>query len=314
VDAPPEVCPAGYHFADGDVPGWDQFGREMDNKRDTLKLCAADCNDRANCLSFEWSPTSKQCNLNQVLHPSLSRFEDFIFCQSRKDTVIEQLQASVQERDGRIRELEHALSLSQVHDPQMEDMQFMEPIAARLSPVSDEHVTELMQLPSVGIGKLDTAATTHAEAKANVPVGIAKADGEGSQARRRGDALAQRRLWRNSGESHRPVAGPLWNITDAAAMGASGSYILAQLSSNGPSRYLGCDEHSGHARLSEVKVPWKIVAVNDGFVALESAGGVLYAHAQDGGRLRCLPRSEGTLPQEATFSVVLMPRATAAEA
>mmetsp|Transcript_92763 Transcript_92763/g.262344 ORF Transcript_92763/g.262344 Transcript_92763/m.262344 type:complete len:370 (-) Transcript_92763:86-1195(-) len=73
-------CPAGYAAAAGDVAGWDQFGREMSNLQDSISLCADDCNSRADCRSFEWSPRTKICSLNRGSSPDLPSFEDYTLC------------------------------------------------------------------------------------------------------------------------------------------------------------------------------------------------------------------------------------------
>lgn len=75
-------CPPGYQAVDGDARGGDHFGRGMTNKQDTLELCAEECSGKNECLSFEWSPTRKTCNLNKVSVPERHpHFMDFIFCQ-----------------------------------------------------------------------------------------------------------------------------------------------------------------------------------------------------------------------------------------
>jgi len=75
-----EACPMGYLFAPGDVPGGDFFGRGFDNVMDSISSCAADCNGRDLCLSFEYSPTSKNCYLNKEGKPSASLLGDTVFC------------------------------------------------------------------------------------------------------------------------------------------------------------------------------------------------------------------------------------------
>jgi len=73
-------CPAGYEEVHGDVAGWDHFGRGMSNKKATAELCADDCSQREECLSFEWGPTTNICSLNKKAMPGMKPFEDYIFC------------------------------------------------------------------------------------------------------------------------------------------------------------------------------------------------------------------------------------------
>mmetsp|Transcript_1014 Transcript_1014/g.3141 ORF Transcript_1014/g.3141 Transcript_1014/m.3141 type:complete len:236 (+) Transcript_1014:59-766(+) len=76
-----KVCPEGYKALVGDVGGWDQFGREMSNLKDTMSQCAEDCSDRLACGSFEYSTRTKICSLNKEAEPTMARFEDYTFCQ-----------------------------------------------------------------------------------------------------------------------------------------------------------------------------------------------------------------------------------------
>jgi len=76
------LCPAGYAFDDGNAPGNDQFGRDAFNLKATIQQCADDCDHQEECLSFEWSATSKTCNLNKVADPTSARIKDFVFCRS----------------------------------------------------------------------------------------------------------------------------------------------------------------------------------------------------------------------------------------
>lgn len=73
-------CPAGYKAIDGDAKGGDQFSRGTE-RQDTIELCAEDCNFRKECKSFEWSPTTRICNLNKVPEPQkFPHFYDYMFC------------------------------------------------------------------------------------------------------------------------------------------------------------------------------------------------------------------------------------------
>mmetsp|Transcript_53790 Transcript_53790/g.149263 ORF Transcript_53790/g.149263 Transcript_53790/m.149263 type:complete len:473 (-) Transcript_53790:108-1526(-) len=79
-----KACPEGYQYIAGDVPGSDQFGREDKLKRPKLELCAKECNKQPLCMSFEWSPTKFQCNLNKIAEPKAGRYLDFTFCRRKK--------------------------------------------------------------------------------------------------------------------------------------------------------------------------------------------------------------------------------------
>jgi len=75
------ACPSGFKEVAGDIGGWDQYGREMSNLKDTALLCGEDCTGRSDCLSFEWSPRTKVCSLNKAAEPTMGHFEDYTFCQ-----------------------------------------------------------------------------------------------------------------------------------------------------------------------------------------------------------------------------------------
>merc|ERR1712107_211703 len=78
----PQTCPIGYQRKHADIPNGDQFGRGFSNPKATIDLCAADCNQRAACLSFEFSPSEKQCFLNKVKAPvENGQHKDFVFCE-----------------------------------------------------------------------------------------------------------------------------------------------------------------------------------------------------------------------------------------
>eukprot|EP00418_Pyrodinium_bahamense_P046639 CAMPEP_0179200768 /NCGR_PEP_ID=MMETSP0796-20121207/99918_1 /TAXON_ID=73915 /ORGANISM="Pyrodinium bahamense, Strain pbaha01" /LENGTH=793 /DNA_ID=CAMNT_0020905325 /DNA_START=81 /DNA_END=2463 /DNA_ORIENTATION=+ len=85
ITGPAEVtqaCPEGYHPVDGDIPGWDQFGHRRKNY--TMDRCAQECDAQVGCMSFEWSATTKVCNLNKGAYPTIERNDDYVFCQSKK--------------------------------------------------------------------------------------------------------------------------------------------------------------------------------------------------------------------------------------
>jgi len=75
-----QACPIGYAFARGDVPGGDHFGRGFNNVMESITHCAGDCNGRPACLSFEYSPTSRNCYLNKEGVPTAVLLGDTVFC------------------------------------------------------------------------------------------------------------------------------------------------------------------------------------------------------------------------------------------
>jgi len=75
-----QACPVGYAFARGDVPGGDHFGRGFNNVMESITHCAGDCNGRPDCLSFEYSPTSRNCYLNKEGVPTAVLLGDTVFC------------------------------------------------------------------------------------------------------------------------------------------------------------------------------------------------------------------------------------------
>ena len=77
------VCGKGYTLAPhGDTPGWGKVGGYGGGRRvANCGVCAANCNKRSACHSFECSPTKKRCNLNTQHNPVNRRnHEDYKFC------------------------------------------------------------------------------------------------------------------------------------------------------------------------------------------------------------------------------------------
>merc|ERR1711957_894880 len=73
----------------GDLPGWGTGGIGGRISADTSLVCAGLCNAKTNCLSFEWSPTQKKCNLNTEAHPTGRPYRDFDFCSRLPEVYIE---------------------------------------------------------------------------------------------------------------------------------------------------------------------------------------------------------------------------------
>ena len=42
--------------------------------------CSNRCNGEANCCSFEYSITEKNCNLNSDCQPTVNVYKDYAFC------------------------------------------------------------------------------------------------------------------------------------------------------------------------------------------------------------------------------------------
>jgi len=78
------TCSTGYVAASGDVPGWGNIGANSTNNILTSDACGELCDQTYGCCSYEWSPTSKICNLNVECYPSAPKYQDFGFCM--KDT------------------------------------------------------------------------------------------------------------------------------------------------------------------------------------------------------------------------------------
>ena len=74
-------CPKGYILMEGDVSGWGNVANEPSVADQDLGSCATLCNARPDeCCSFEWSPSSRICNLNEECAPTGYKFKDYRFC------------------------------------------------------------------------------------------------------------------------------------------------------------------------------------------------------------------------------------------
>ena len=73
------VCPAGFVFLPGDIPGWGQIGSNPSTEA-TISDCSDRCNSEPNCCSFEYSATEKKCNLNRDCQPTQDVYKDYSFC------------------------------------------------------------------------------------------------------------------------------------------------------------------------------------------------------------------------------------------
>mmetsp|Transcript_88972 Transcript_88972/g.281595 ORF Transcript_88972/g.281595 Transcript_88972/m.281595 type:complete len:1163 (-) Transcript_88972:16-3504(-) len=78
------TCGPGYEeIFDADAPGYDHYDRPF-NRKETAEECAADCNPRFSCRSFEWSPLVRECHLNKEGDPSLPGNGDYLFCRRKE--------------------------------------------------------------------------------------------------------------------------------------------------------------------------------------------------------------------------------------
>ena len=72
-------CAPGFELIEGDIGGRGPLGY-LENVH-TSEECAMWCLSKARCLSYEWSPGRKACNLNDKSNPNRPQYRDFRFCQ-----------------------------------------------------------------------------------------------------------------------------------------------------------------------------------------------------------------------------------------
>jgi len=80
------TCRTGYVAASGDVPQFGNIGANSINNILTSDACGKLCDQTSGCCSYEWSPTSKICNLNRECQPSAPKYQDYGFCK-KEDTM-----------------------------------------------------------------------------------------------------------------------------------------------------------------------------------------------------------------------------------
>ena len=76
-------CAPGFELVSGDIGGRGPLGY-FENVQ-TGEDCAKKCLSKNGCLSYEWSPSRKACNLNDKPNPNRPQYRDFKFC--RKGTL-----------------------------------------------------------------------------------------------------------------------------------------------------------------------------------------------------------------------------------
>ena len=67
----------------GDLPGWGQIGSNPSIEA-TISDCSDRCNGQTNCCSFEYSASTKKCNLNSDCQPTGNVYQDYSFCSKGK--------------------------------------------------------------------------------------------------------------------------------------------------------------------------------------------------------------------------------------
>ena len=77
---PNGLCPSSYIYTVGDVAGWGSLPGGRLSSVDDIETCAGHCDANSNCCSFEYSPRTKNCNLNSECRPTQGVFEDYNFC------------------------------------------------------------------------------------------------------------------------------------------------------------------------------------------------------------------------------------------
>jgi len=77
---PNGLCPSSYIYTAGDVRGWGSLPGGTFTSVDNSETCAGHCDANSNCCSFEYSPRTKNCNLNSECRPTYGVFEDYNFC------------------------------------------------------------------------------------------------------------------------------------------------------------------------------------------------------------------------------------------
>jgi len=72
-------CPEKFALVPGDVSGAGTAGvSHLDDQ--SKEECGAACGEEPSCCSFEWSPTSRGCNLNKECAPTAATYKDYLFC------------------------------------------------------------------------------------------------------------------------------------------------------------------------------------------------------------------------------------------
>ena len=80
-------CNIGFHLVPGDYPGIGQLGH-FSNISDTNR-CGSKCLGTAGCMSYEYSTTDRECNLNSVAAPSEGIHKDYAFCVAGNKSVLQ---------------------------------------------------------------------------------------------------------------------------------------------------------------------------------------------------------------------------------
>ena len=97
----------------GDVPEWGNVGVKSKQDISTSDDCGKLCDDTQECCSYEWSPTSKICNLNRECEPNAPKYQDYGFCQ--KDSSVSRKLISVLGYLLSNKYFYHQIALEKVH-------------------------------------------------------------------------------------------------------------------------------------------------------------------------------------------------------
>jgi len=62
---------------DGDIPGWGQLKGRINT---TMEGCSEECSKHEGCCSYEYSFSSRLCNLNKDCEPTQGKYKDYHFC------------------------------------------------------------------------------------------------------------------------------------------------------------------------------------------------------------------------------------------
>merc|ERR1719357_1579329 len=75
-------CPEEYYNIDGFIDG---MGQIEGNFESTMIECGEKCSNNTECCSFEFSYSTRLCNLNRDCAPSSVKSGDYFFCIKDKD-------------------------------------------------------------------------------------------------------------------------------------------------------------------------------------------------------------------------------------
>ena len=104
------ACPDDYASAEGDVLGGGLVGGLQEN---TIDECTTECENRSDCYSFLYSPSTKHCKLMKERKPEASTSTpqpDYVFC--RRNIVRKSLLKNINHENKCSRVLQGKISTS----------------------------------------------------------------------------------------------------------------------------------------------------------------------------------------------------------